>query len=283
VKLWIGAGLACCPIALVLAQPEKITLSTLPKPAQTVHYRMTTETTFETTSDSTAPDAIPPMQMVAKMTMALTQTTGTADADGRFQGETAYDDFAFEGSMNGTPLPAGNLLKDLIGKKLVVSYGPDGQILDVHLPGDTPPAFAMVRQMLPDMMKLYPVVSLAVGETVTTPLEMTMPLPAPGPGPMKTTAQVRTRLVSVDTDGGDRIAHCEQVHEAIYSISGDLAPAKGSPDETLTIKMNGTGSLAINIDRHFVKRSEMQTTFDGGAGAVLRLHGVMKMTMTGTY
>lgn len=299
-----AAGLAiCCGGALLCAQSDKVSLKVVPKPNSMVHYRMTVQMTMEAAPGEggnslgalLSPNGAP-MRIVSSMSAALTQSAGLFEGDGRYPVSMTYDDFKVDSSLNGNSLPVpGNPLQAMIGKPFVVIFDADGQIAEIPGPPEgLPPEFDTVRKMVPQMMRFIPSISLAVGETATTQMNMTIPIPVPGKD-MVLSGQLTTRLVSIDMDGGDRIAHCEQSYETSVSQSQSQSQNQSGgsqPDASIVMSSKGSGTLAINLDQAFVKSSNIEGTMDismptganGGAQTTLppmRLHGVMKTTMAG--
>jgi hypothetical protein len=234
----------------------------------------------------------PPMKIEGKTAMAYTLVTGAPNAQGQMTSQLTYDQVSGELSVNGTQFPAGDALSRMAGQTMTVVYGADGTIVDVLSPAEQKETAAAVKTLLTEMSKYFPTVSLAVGESVTQPLSVALPLPVPGMGPLTIDGQVTTKLVSLEGDSADRLANCEQTYEAAFKPPAGAPAAAGAaatPPPTFDLMMRGRATLQINVDRGFVKTSQMETIFDGsfpsplgGADAPkLKLHGVMKTTVAG--
>jgi hypothetical protein len=279
-------------------QVEKFTISAAPKPGQTVHYTATQDLSVEVSPDATADppvaqtSPVPTMKVAGKTTLAFTETSGAPDPQGRATALLTYEQASADMSINGIPIPMAGTLPQLAGKTFTLIFGADGKVADVTAPPEMAAMLGPAKQFVIDMYKLVPVATLAVGETVTTPFSVPLPLPVPGSGPIVMDGQTKTTLVSVDADGAEHIAKCDQIVEAAM-VPPPADPKPGTdPGMSVTMKMRGTGKLQFNVDRSVMKSNESETTLDGllsigGAASAsptnAKIHGVIKTTVTGKY
>jgi hypothetical protein len=291
------ACLACVSVAPA-AQTEKVTISAAPKPGQTVHYAATQELVFEMAPDvppdvpAGQPSALPTMKMVGKTSLVFTETTGSPDAQGMVTALLTYEQASADMSVNGIPMPGAGTLPDLAGKTFTLVFGADGKIADVTAPPEMGAILGPAKQFIINIYKLVPIATLAIGETTTAPFSIPLPIPIRGGGPIVMDGHTKTTLVSVDAEGAEHIAKCDQVFQAAMGQrAGDPAPETVSP-MSMDMKMQGTGTLQFNVDRGVMKSSESETTLDGalsfgGSGnttpTAAKIHGVIKTTVTGKY
>ena len=290
-------GLVCLSV-LRPAQTEKFTISAAPKPGQTVHYTATQELVLEMTPD-VPPDApagqastLPTMKMAGKTTLAFTETSGAPDAQGRMTALLTYEQASGEMSVNGIPMPMTGKSADLAGKTFTLVFGADGRVVDVTSPPEIEAVLGPAKQFVIDMYKIVPIATLAIGESATAPFSIPLPIPVPGTGPIVMDGQTKTTLVSVDAEGPEHIAKCDQIIEvAMAQPKGDPAPGTDR-GMSMDLKMRGVGTLQFNVDRSVMKSTEYETTLDGllsfgGAASATptsaKIHGVIKTTMTGKY
>lgn len=293
------AACAACLTTITIAQTGKTTIGITPKPGQTIHYTGTQNITVEITPDAppgaTQPAMVPPMKVEGKTVLAYTLVTSATDAQGQMTSQMTYEQATGELAINGTPFPAGDAMSRMAGQTLTVVFGADGTVVDVTGPPGTSKETAdVVKSLLTEMSKYFPTMSLSVGESGTRPFSVSLPLPVPGLGPITLDGQVTTKLVSLEADGADRLANCEQSYDAAFKPPQDTAAAAGTaatPAPAFDMTMRGRATLQVNVDRGLVKASQMDTTFDGafasplgGADAPkLKVHGVMKTTVMGKY
>ena len=288
----IAAGIiACLAAPAVIAQSEKVSIRMAPRPDQSTRVTMTQEMVIDMTVDGAA--AVPgltPMRMSMTSTMGMTQKTGAIKPDGTVDAELTYDQIRAEMTMNGQPMPAGDMNNPLVGKPVIVTYSRNGEMVDIKgLPatGLTDEAF---KQMLGSFYGNLPAVALSVGETTTTPMDfgLPLPLPLPGAGPMKMTGETRTKLVSIDKDVRGRSARFDS------AIDGKMVMELGSPDGKAKMVMNfslgGTGTMVMDLDKGMLRSGLTTSTLvgkmDTPAGAApaalpgMNMIATIKMTIT---
>ena len=289
-------GVVCLGL-LAPGQAEKVTISAAPKPGQIVHYTATQEIAAEVVPD-VPPDApagqastLPTMKVTSKTTLAFTETTASSDAEGRTTALLTYEQAGGAMNVNGIPMAMGTV-SELVGKTFTVIFGADGRVADVTAPPEMAAILGPAKQLIINMYKVVPVATLAIGESSTSPFSIPLPLPVPGSGPIVMDGHTKTTLVSVDAEGAEHIANCDQTFDAAMAQpKSDPAPGTDR-GMSLDMKMRGAGKLRFNIDRGVTTSNESETTLDGllsfgGSASATptgaKIHGVIKTTLTGKY
>ncbi|HEY2908248.1 MAG TPA: hypothetical protein VGJ29_20250 [Vicinamibacterales bacterium] len=248
----------CTAGTIGAAQTEKIQLRLVPQPDQWVQFHMVQEVA---TGAITAGDRVLPA-MLMKMVATFTQTTGHPDPDGRVKAEVTYD--------------------------------AQGKLVDIQAPSGMPAnVVARLREMMTSVFSGLGSSSFAIGETVSTPINMTLPSPADaGPAMTGTVAMI---LRSISEEGGERLAHFDQNMQLSMESTRKL-PAAGSgtdaPTMTMRMKMIGTGTMDYNVNRGFMVANRMQSTTDTKTSfdhplpkgmPNFDMHMIMKMSIDATY
>jgi len=201
-----------------------------------------------------------------------------------------YDEMRSETSMNGQPIPAADAANHLVGKTVFITYNRNGEMVDMK----GLPAGALTEDMFKQMMaSLYgnlPMGTLAVGESLTSPLDFALPLPIPI-APMKVTGETRLKLVSIDKDTQGRSATFDS------TIDGKMASEIPSPDGKgqlgFDFKLDGAGTLVMDLDKGVLRSGLSTSTFvgrmgmPGGAAPAgvpgMNMRGTMKVTTTSKF
>jgi hypothetical protein len=281
----IAAVVACLTATAVFAQSERVNIRPAPRPDQTVRMTMNQSLDMDLTIEGgSALAAGPgPMKMAMRTTLEMTQKTGAARPDGSYDSELTYGQVHATVEMNGVPLPAASPASQIEGKTITVTYDGNGQIIDVKDSPGGGVALDAVRLMLKVFSANLPAATIGVGETVTTPLEMTIPLPIPGGAPIKMSGETKTKLVSVDTDGGTRVARFESTSDGKISAE---QPGPGGGGLTMDLTLGGGGTTVIDLEKGVMRSGETRMTFSGklsGGTAAPALPGIsMQGTMTVT-
>jgi len=257
----MAAAVVALAAQAVFAQSERINIRPAPRPDQTVQMTMNQSLDMDLTVEGGAalPPGVGPMKMAMRMTAEMTQKTGTARPDGSYDSELTFGQNHMTIELNGAPLPAAAPQSQLEGKSVTVTYDGNGQIIDVKMPGGDVAADA-VRQMLRSFSANLPVSTIGVGETVTTPLEFTVPLPIPGGTGMKISGVTKTKLVSVGTDSGTRVARFESTSDGQISAA---PPGPGGGSITVDMTIGGEGTTVIDLEKGVLRSGETRTTFSG--------------------
>jgi hypothetical protein len=289
-RVLIAVFAACQVAAILFAQSEKVSLSVVPHAGQTVRYRMTQDVTMTITADADSNIALPPMNVNTLLAFTMSQAAGDADSEGKLPVTLTYDDFLTEVKINGSAQKLGDNDKNpLAGKQFTATYGPDGTILDLTGPAGTEGTTAPLKQLLTQFTAQLPKTSLGVGETTTVPVRMPLPLPIPGSKGFELQGTSMMTLVSIDTNGGARIASCDSKLNATLASAADAASSPGANpfDLAMDVTMVGGGKLQIDVDRGVMKLNESTTTVDGtisaptreGKPGRMKVHGVTKITI----
>jgi len=286
--------IVCCISAAAFAQSEKVSLRMPPRPNQLVHVNVVQETEMEVSfeGNSLPPGVTGPMKVVTKVTIALTQKTGSANAQGDIEAELTYDEVRSDSTMNGQPMARNNAADSFTGKKLAVTFDKLGSVVNVKVPADVGLPEESFKQMLKSMYGNLPDTSLALGESATVPLDFTIPLPLPGAAPLKMQGDVKHTLASIETTPAGRIAKFDHVMDGNVVSDIEMSLPTGKVQLTVDFKMNGGGAMLTNVDKGVLASSETTANFDGtfrisgGSNAPsippMSLHGKTKSTTTST-
>ena len=285
----LAGSLAMAVCTSGFGQSEKITVRLAPTPNQTVKMRMIQDMQMELSMPG-AP-AIPGMQgmkLGTKSVSAITQKVGPANAAGITETEVTFDESSIETTVNGQPMPMAGATSDLAGKKIVIVTDKDGKAIDVKgMDGISAVADSMT-QLVKAAGGNLPTTPIAVGETVTAPLDMALPVPVGAGGAVKMTGEVRYKLVSIDKDpDGSRIARFD------ITTQGAMAPDSAAPSPIpgmqmkMKVTISGSGTTSYNLDKGVIKSSESRNTMSGtveseGAGLQLppmAIQGEIKQTI----
>ena len=254
--------------ASLAAQGDKITLKLRPAPNQTIHLGMHQEMAFTATAEG-LPNG--PMKIDGLTSFEGVQHVGAPDAQGNLVVEMRIDSMAIAMLVNGSPMPAPPL-DSLKGQTVKLTYDAQGKVIDAQASGMNETTKASIRGLLGQFAGSLPNTTLGVGDTVSTPLNLTLPIPMLNGS--QTTMQGRNlfQLLAISPDGADRIAQLKLTTEATMS---------GRVDMHLT----GTGTMEWNADRGFLKNgvsnmnTDMTLTLPGGG--TMHLVGTIRITITG--
>ena len=260
-----GLMLIAAPLA---AQGDKITLKLRPAPNQTIHLGMHQEMAFTATAEG-LPNG--PMKIDGLTSFEGVQHVGAPDAQGNLVVEMRIDSMAIAMLVNGSPMPAPPL-DSLKGQTVKLTYDAQGKVIDAQASGMNEITKGSIRGLLGQFAGSLPNATLGVGDTVSTPLNLTLPIPMLNGS--QTTMQGRNlfQLLAISPDGADRIAQLKLTTEATMS---------GRVDMHLT----GTGTMEWNADRGFLKNgvtnmnTDMTLTLPGGG--TMHLVGTIRITITG--
>jgi hypothetical protein len=276
-------------------QSDKISLRRIPLPNQTVRMKMVQETDIDMTMEGMpAAAGVGPMKMSMKNVTRMTQKNGAADSQGNIQAEITIDEASSDTkmSMNGVAMPApSGPSNPMLGKKFTVVYDKLGNVVDSRTSSIEGVSEDSFKQLMKSFSGNLPGNAIAIGETVTAPLDVAIPLPLAGAGQMKMDGQVQYKLISVEKDGNDRIATIATTFNGKLVTDADVPGPNGSKIKmSIDIKLNGGGTSLSNLDKGFLKSSESKSTFGGpirmnGGGNGFQLPNMniqasMKVTLT---
>jgi hypothetical protein len=117
-----------------------------------------------------------------------------------------------------------------------------------------------------------------VGETVATPVELTLPLPIPGGAPMTMSGETKMKLVSVDTDGGVRLARFESTTDGKIAAS----QAGGAGGMSMDMTLGGDGTTVVDLDKGVLRSAETHTRFNGKLNGGAAAPALPPISMQGT-
>jgi hypothetical protein len=281
-RVFVGlAAFIAVPLALV-AQGETVSFGPMPWPNQTIKNTMTQDIDMEVTITGTPPGAgaqqVPrgPTKSLSKIVFDSTQTVGGWDSEGHLTMNLTYDRVTADMTMDGKAIPSQNIFDTLKGKTLTATFDAQGKVVDFQVPDDLAGMMASLKELMASASGRLPMVTLAVGETTTVPLNMALPIPMTGAAPMTLTGQTTFKLLSVHRDGDERIATLEQKSEGKLSSSTELPGPDGPLAMNVNFTIAGVGTTLWNPDSGFLKSSDATSTIDGTMG------GPLGMTMHGT-
>jgi hypothetical protein len=286
------AALVAVPLALA-AQGETVSLAPMPWPNQTIKNTMTQDIDMDVTVTDAPPGAgaqqgsqgpRSPMKSVGKITFDSTQTVGGWDAEGHLTMNTTYDRVTADMTMNGRAVPSQNMFDTLKGKTLTAVFDGQGKVVDFRGPDDLAALMPSLKELMASVTGRLPMVTLAVGETTTAPLNLPLPIPMTGAAPMTLTGQMTLKLLSVHRDGDERIATLEQKSEGKLTSSTELPGPNGPLAMNFNFTVTGGGTTLWNPDSGFVKSSDATSTIDGTMGGPIgmTMHGTTRIHTEGT-
>jgi hypothetical protein len=293
-SLIIALGLAFSASMTAYAQPEKISLNRFPEPNQTIRMRMAHDIKIDASfeGDTPAAAALPgPRKLTARTVLALTWKIGALDKEGYVTTEMTYDEFSYEMTMDGKPVPFGDTIGKFIGKTIMAIFSRRGELVDSKIPPDLGLSKESFKMTLKSFYGNLPQTAIGVGEVVTTPLDFTVPIPVPGSPPLKIDGQIKSTLVSVEKDATGRIAKFDQTADSRMVSNMEAHSPTGKIKMGLDFKLSGAGDMVFNIDKGVVKSSGLMATFGGKLtmtsesgetkAPTLNFQGTMNITITG--
>lgn len=255
------------------AVETRISIQREPKANQVLHVTTTQELSISPEGSTVAAGSAAG-QIATETVLGYTQANGRFDDQGRMESYLTIERIDMKQAVDGTTKPPGNLTQ-LLGRSVTAVFDRSGKLVDLKVPQDLQQTSPVLKQLVAGAngpWNFLPAAAMSVGETETTP--STIPLRIPGgttPVPYQT--RTVTKLRAVDKSGNDRVAHFEQRIE--------------SAAETDLMKVNGTGTIDVNLDRGFVTASTTEWTFGGGTGTPINsataqpgaVQGTIKVTM----
>jgi hypothetical protein len=255
--------------------------------------KMVQEMDMEMTMEALTAALPGPMKVSTKIVTTMTQKTGAADLQGNIEAEVTIDEASSETktSMNGQPMASTPATNPMAGKRFSVVFDKEGRVVDTKfpsIPGLSDDAFKRMTQSFYGNM---PTAAIGIGETTAVPLDLAIPLPLPGASEMKMDGEVKYKLVSIETQGGDRIATLDSTIDGKLVSDAELPSPAGKIKMSIDLKITGAGKAQNNLDKGLVKASESSSTFGGAirmSGADpnlpqlpnMNMKATMKMTMT---
>lgn len=231
-------------VAGVQARPE-------PRPDQTTRVTATQELALSMRVAGSAGE--PRMaQLVSESLIAYKQVNGRFDDQGRMEAQLTIERFDVKQSLNGMPRKTNNP-DDIVGRSLTAVLDRTGKLLDLKVPKEVPQG-ALLKQLVAAAYApagQLPEGEMAVGVTETK--LSTIPLRMAGMGAETYRTNTTTVLEAVEKSGENRVARFQQRIESAPGME--------------LVKVNGTGTVDVNLDRGFVIKSTMEWTFEGAAGS----------------
>ncbi|MEO8256121.1 MAG: hypothetical protein ABI868_02135 [Acidobacteriota bacterium] len=278
--------LMVAPCGLTAQPAEKVSIGQLPAPGQTIRVKTTQDVNMEMTMVGLPPGGgTPPGPMKSLGTMVFegTQRVTGPDADGRLSVDLNYDRISAGLTMNGRPVPSLNALDTLKGKTFTIVVDAQGKVVDFKFPDNVTAIAPTLKEMMTAMMDGGPTISIAVGETITVPLNFTLTATMPGAPPMSMVGERTFTLLSIARVDGERIASLE------YRLAAKrIAMAMPGPDGPGTMladfSTTGIGTTQWNLDRGYLVSSDLTSTTDGTmTGPIgMTIHGTIRIVTEGS-
>ena len=239
-------------ICAVAGAQTRISVRPTPKPDQTVH--ITSKQEFSISLDGGAAAGLPASsQIMTEMVLAYTQANGRFDDEGRMESQLTIDRLDMKQSINGNAKPPGNV-GQVLGGSITAVFDRQGKLVEIKVPKELQQASAILKQLVAGAngpISFLPATAMSVGDTETVP--STIPLQLSGSAaPVPYQTRTVTTLRAVEKTGDDRVAHFEQRVES--AAATDL------------LKVNGTGTIDVNLDRGYISASATEWNFVGDSG-----------------
>ena len=259
----LGLASMLLPAALLSAQTDRVTVRLSPAPNQTLHQHVTVAMVMTTSFDPAAPGAtaMPPQQVEMTTTADVTTTVGATDGRGYYDARVVSENTAATMTMNGKTMPAPAGLPGMAAPVMIFHYDDQGRPLGVGPEANENGMATAMLQAMSGVLATAPPITLAVGETVTVPMNVNMPVPAAQPAGLSLKGETSMTLTSVTFDGADRIAHLSVNTTTSMETSGDAGPMAAA----MNMKSSGGGKMDVNIDRGIVLHTELTTTIDSSS------------------
>lgn len=258
-----------------LAQKETIRIRALPSSDLTV--RMTVDQTLHFDVVSVALPA--PVALDGTIAMRFTQKTGKPDGAGVIEAQLTYDSLQMVMNLNGSPMgPSGS---ELAGKTIIAKYDSAGRLIDLVMPPGLEALANPMRNSLSSALGALPSGELAVGDSVSTTMNVPVPIELPGISNSASVAWVtRYRLDRVRHEGGDVIAVFDLSSQG--TMKQPVATPMGTAD--VDLKMTGTGSMEVDVRRGTVRSSSIDTKVTMAmdmSGSTVNMTGTTRTVTTG--
>jgi hypothetical protein len=266
-KVWLLV-LGCA----VAGAQTRISARPEPQPGQSTH--VTSTLAMSINLDGAAAGQPATALVKTETLLGYTQTNGRFDDQGRMELQLTIERFDTKQSLDGNVKPSANI-GELVGGSMTAVVDRQGKLVDLRVPKELEQASTILKQLVAGAygaLNLLPAAAMSIGDSETIPSTIPVRLPGSKTSVPYETLNVTT-LRAVDKDGGDRVAHFEQRVES----------ATGAD----RMKVNGTGTIDVNLDRGFVTASATEWTFAGDLGTAsgaaaaqpVALHGVIRVTV----
>jgi hypothetical protein len=252
----------------------RISIRLEPKADQSIHVTSTQGFSIGLDKGAAAGEPAAP-QIVSETVLGYLQANGRFDDQGQMESQLTIERFEMTQSFNGKAKSPGNL-GQFVGRSMTAVFDRAGKLVDLKLPTELQPASTVLRQLVAGAygaLNFLPAAAMSVGETVTAPSTIPLRLPTSRtPVPYQT--RTVTTLSAIEKSGGDRVARFAQRIE--------------SATDTDLLKVNGTGTIDVNLDRGFVTASATEWSFAGDSGGTRgastatpgAVHGTMRVTVS---
>ena len=267
-----------------LAAQQRITLRAGPAPNQTIRLELMQDLLL----DMTMPGAgMGPMSLEGRLHLIGLEKVGTPDPEGRLSADLSVEQVTLDMKMNGVTRPAPEAVEQLQGKTFVIVYDARGRVVEVKPPEGLAASAASAQAVVAAAVSAIPSGSLAVGDTLTVPVSLPVPIPVVGDPAKPLLIEMRTtsKLVAIEGEGADRIATLEQTTAGGAKTTLDMTGPGGTVTTDVDLRMTGTGTLQLNVDKGFVKTGGRDMKLEMTllmSGMTMTLNGTIHLVVTGT-
>jgi len=277
----------------VFAQSDKVSISYVPIPNQTIRFTITSEGEININYSASGTIAeVQPMKMTIKSVFGMSQKTGQFDAQGRIEADLTYEIGESQFLLNGSSFPIDESGKRLNGKKFRAIYNRKGELLDLKIPDDLGISPEDIKPTLLSFYDNMPKEPIGVGETAILPAKVDFQIPGFGTGPMKIAGETKTKLIAIEKEANGRVAKFDIINDMKIAKTTEMELPTGKLTMDLDGKITGTGVSRVNLDKGMPMQSEnlmnidAKTTVPAQAGDLqmpsMTIKGVMKVTISAT-
>jgi hypothetical protein len=262
----LAAVLGLCVWTAAGGQTEKITIRRAPEPNQTVRMRMAQHVEMDMTleGNTAALGGVPTSQKMAmKSTSLISQKTGPLSPEGNVQTQVTVEESHSESTMNGQPGAGDAATRRLVGKTIVLTIDKTGKTIDMKIPPDMGLPTEAFTQLMKSVSSGLPSEPMAVGDIVTTPLDLPIPLPVSNGTPAKMNGQAQYKLVSIEKEATGRVARFEVIMNGTLASDSAVSVPNGRIDMNMDLTLSGAGIVLQDLDRGLTRSSETKATYGG--------------------
>jgi hypothetical protein len=202
-------------------------------------------------------------KMAMKSTSLISQKTGPLSPEGNVQAQITVEETNSESTMNGQPGLGDAEARRLVGKTVVLTIDKTGKTIDMKMPPDMGVPTQAFNQVMKSVSSGLPSEPMAVGEVVTTPLDIPIPLPVSNGTPARMNGQAQYKLVSIEKEASGRVARFEVIMNGTLASDSAVPVPNGRIDMNMDLTLSGTGVVLQDIDRSLTRSSETKATYGG--------------------
>jgi hypothetical protein len=263
-------------VAVLSAQTERITIRRALAPDQTIHVRIASEWDYDQPgvvgNVPVQPTSPQPRTVHTDLRVAYSLSSDVHKEGEPYKARLTFDEAAVAITANGQPSSSQQQpFAVVVGKSLTASYDAQGRFQDVDVPFEISAGSLAAKLLFINgaftaealLQRMPPAFDVTVGNTVEVPSEVALPIPGMDPA---VPGGRRLKLISVEREGGNRIAKFEQTFEGV--LSG------GMLGQDVSLSATGAGTVDWNVDRGFLSAYEIRFTLDATSSAGTLHHTV---------